>query len=95
MSKHMSKAKKKKIVKMYYRGESPKALCEYYSIPKSTLYTWIYQSPEKKRNNKFLAPSTKYNNLAKRAAKLEHGRGILQSFIAGLDLSQKAKYSVL
>ena len=46
MSKHLSKVKKNKIVKMYLQGESPKSLCEYYSIPKSTLYTWIYQSSE-------------------------------------------------
>lgn len=95
MSKHISKVKKKKIVKMYYQGESPKSLCEYYSIPKSTLYTWIYQFPKKKRNSKYLAPSTEYNNLVKRATKLEHERGILQSFIAGLDLSQKAKYGFM
>ena len=95
MSKHISKAKKKKIVKMYYQGESPKSLCEYYSIPKSTLYTWIYQFPEKRRNSKYLAPSTEYSNLVKRATKLEHEREILQSFIAGLNLSQKAKYGFM
>ena len=86
---------RKKIVKMYYQGESPKSLCEYYSIPKSTLYIWIYQFPEKRRNSKYLAPSTEYNNLVKRTAKLEHEREILQSFIAGLDLSQKAKYEFM
>lgn len=95
MSKHLSKAKKKKIVKMYLQGESPKSLCEYYSIPKSTLYTWIYQFPEKRRNSKYLAPSTEYNNLVKRATKLEHEREILQSFVAGLDLSQKTKYGFM
>lgn len=80
---------------MYYQGESPKFLCEYYSIPKSTLYTWIYQFPKKKRNSKYLAPSTEHNNLVKRATKLEHEREILQSFIAGLGLSQKAKYGFM
>ena len=95
MSKHISKVKKKKIVKMYLQGESPKSLCEYYSIPKSTLYTWIYQFPEKRRNGKHLAPSTEYKNLVKHAAKLEHERDILQSFIAGLNLSQKAKYGFM
>lgn len=80
---------------MYYQGESPKSLCEYYSIPKSTLYTWIYQFPEKRRNSKYLAPSTEYNNLIKRATKLGHEREILQSFIAGLDLSQKTKYGFM
>lgn len=80
---------------MYYQGESPKSLREYYSISKSTLYTWIYQFPEKRRNSKYLAPSTEYNNLIKRATKLEHEREILQSFIAGLDLSHKTKYGFM
>ena len=95
MSKHISKAKKKKIVKMYFQGESPKSLCEYYSIPKSTLYTWIYQSSEKKRRSKYLAPSTEYNGLVKHATKLEHELEILQAFINGLETPKKTKYSFM
>lgn len=94
MSKHISTAKKKHIVKMYYRGESPKYLCEYYSIPKSTLYTWIYQHPGK-RIKLNLAPSTEYKNLVKHNNKLEHEREVLQSFIAGLDLPKKTKYAFM
>lgn len=95
MKKHISAARKKIILNRYFSGESPKALCEYYSIPKSTLYTWIYKSPRRRIKSKFLAPTTEYKNLAKHSLKLEHEREMLQSYLDYIRATKKQRYEFM
>ena len=95
MSKHISKAKKKKIVNKYYKGAKIPDLSKQYRIPISTIYTWIKKYPPAHLKHKFLAQATDYRNLEKRATKFGNELNLLQSFLEYKGIENKERYEFM
>ena len=91
MSKHISNAKKKKIVNKYYKGVKIPDLSKQYHIPISTIYTWIKKYPPAHLEHKFLAQATDYRNLEKRATKFGNELNLLQSFLEYKGIENKER----
>lgn len=94
MKRHYEKTFKQKLANLYSAGILATTICKVYSIPRSTLYSWIHSSKKPKINKSTLISARELDLLRKRLNSAEKENEILKecnrSRMSSLDKKVKA-----
>jgi len=95
MNKKHTEATVKAIIDQYIGGQAVTHLCAEYSIPRSTIYSWIKRHQKLKSTTDTDISYQDYYNLKRRADKLEERLKVIKAAGCGLSAPLKEKLEIL